>query len=236
MRNIEVPNLSEEEILVGVPTSSSSWDEIIKVIEIPQTFKGCRTLDIGAGGSNLTATLLGKGAKAYALDPKYKSRLNTIREIQTCLNISKKIKTPQISIAEQTKAALKFTDDLIDKSPENYIAGFASSLPFADNTFDFVFSLKCITFHLDLNFDVFSKAVSEAIRVTKPNGKIQIFPFNVIYADRSDSNNPLARATFQRRKANHERLLSILDSNEGIDFTIRNNERDLDTLVITKRS
>jgi len=60
-------------------------------------------------------------------------------------------------------------------SPEqkkDAVTGFVQYLPFKENSFDETISLYCL-YHVKTGLN---KAIGEMIRVTKPDGKIRIYP------------------------------------------------------------
>ncbi|EKD84711.1 MAG: hypothetical protein ACD_38C00169G0012 [uncultured bacterium] len=65
--------ISEQEVRIGQNTAMTGLDLLIisRALALPRPLIHKRILDVGAGYSEATATLLNQGADAYALDPKY---------------------------------------------------------------------------------------------------------------------------------------------------------------------
>ena len=61
---------------------------------------------------------------------------------------------------------------LFPEQKKDAVAGFVQYLPFKDNFFDETISLYCL-YHVKTGLD---QAIGEMIRVTKPDGKIRIYP------------------------------------------------------------
>lgn len=57
------------------------------------------------------------------------------------------------------------------------VAGTATDLPFKDKSFDFIYSLQAVSQFLLENREVFMQSVSEALRVLKTDGQLQLHPW-----------------------------------------------------------
>ena len=58
----------------------------------------------------------------------------------------------------------------------HYAAALSTALPFPDETFDFVFSINCLTHGLDRDPQLLPKVFDEATRVLKTGGELQVYP------------------------------------------------------------
>ncbi|MBI2327947.1 methyltransferase domain-containing protein [Candidatus Curtissbacteria bacterium] len=104
-----------------------------------------------------------------------------------------------------------------------YVAGTASHLPFADNSVDFCFSIRCMVPFLVQNRAVFIQSIIEALRVLKPKGQLQIYPW-------VDQNSYFP----QDIKQNASYALSLLRKEE-VPFLVETTSQDsLPRLRITK--
>lgn len=76
----------------------------------------------------------------------------------------------------RVKALEKFLSS-IKQNPERYKTASATSIPFPDNFFDMAFSANTVSVYLNIDRVIFKRATEEALRVLKPGGKLQFFPF-----------------------------------------------------------
>lgn len=163
------------------PVTGNSWDVLKDFYVLPSNFNGLRVLDICAGESDLTASLIAKGADAIAVDYSYKNPdFLHRRRIQTYIkNLEREGITDDVLLRvaqlDAKVSTQRFKQSLAENS-ERYIQGSALDLPFADNSFDEVFSFWGIVGVFEDHMFSFRRAVNEAIRVTKPGGRIQIGP------------------------------------------------------------
>lgn len=240
---MELINLNTEERIIEQSESTAlSFEVIEKLVEIPKDVKGKKILIIGAEASDLTAVLLGRGADAYAIDPRYKD-INSLtnyvdKHIAKMNGIFSDINRALEYERKQKQTLSRFLESA-RLNPEHYIAAKASQLPFRDNTFDMVFSINCVLGTLDLEKNLLFKAKDEAIRVTKPEGVIQFFP---IYGPQV-----LPIKNFDVRKRNQKKLDHELSGDSSISYDIfspmekrdgwdMSDESDVKTLVIIKNA
>lgn len=160
------PQLRKEFIrLSQTVTSAMSFESVTEFIDIPEGVNGLTILDVGGGGSDFTATLLEKGADAYAVDYLYASRSDLKGKAKKNIDDLRKKKAPWAITQER---ALERCIESMKRNPSHYMAVSATELPFPDNFFNLVVSTSCIVPYLDLDREAFFTAVSECIRVTKP--------------------------------------------------------------------
>lgn len=95
-------------------------------------------------------------------------------------------RTNESYIANQRKQLETF---LSSQNEKPYVAGSAAFLPFRNRSFDFVYSLQAITQFLIEDRDVFIQSISEALRVLKTHGQLQLHPWN---SDPKDAISPQA--------------------------------------------
>ncbi|HZQ29739.1 MAG TPA: methyltransferase domain-containing protein [Patescibacteria group bacterium] len=201
-------------------TSAKSFEDISRYIELPKDVSGLSFLDIGAGGSDFTATLLERGANAFAIDPLYKSRSDLKGKMKNFFELSRKRKLN--FLPRQERAFERFYES-IKTNPDHYKAAQAENLPFPDNYFDYVISITAITQYLDSNKDTLFAAVKEAIRVTKPHGLIQIFPFQDEYISAVSPISPYREAydtLYEVRQKNQRALLKVLEDNQAVTINV----------------
>lgn len=170
----------EKRIIDGTPSSPRPWSFYKEVFLFPEVekMKGLRVLDIGGGCSDATARLMELGADAYSIDPQYTSIKNIEGRGKWYLeelSLDTQKDDEGREWLRQQKEAYRVFLASMRKDPSRYIPASATAIPFGNATFDIVISSVCITGHLDVNREVFKKAVQECIRVTR--GVIQLHPW-----------------------------------------------------------
>jgi SAM-dependent methyltransferase len=238
------PRAAELSILDQTVVTARSFDHLTGkgIIYFPDNGNGRKTLDIGGGGSDVTAMLFARGYDAYALDPRYKSRSDTKGRARNFLRTYLKQRPQDLNrqqhVRMQEEALERFVESF-QENPDRYIAGFATDLSrFPDETFDYIVSVNSITEYLDIYAETLLASVSEAIRVTKPEGIIQIYPFNDAF---TEAENPRIRLMHQivheKRLRNQSLLMQDLDTNPRIKTIVHPaGASDHDKLVIQKLS
>ena len=151
------------------------WRQCNIDIQFPEKRGGLVMVDVGAGVSESTAILASQGAISIAVDPRY-------RDINELILNAKEHLVPDFSgfsQEEEDKCFERFRQDFKSKKRRrgHYLIGLAGDLPFRDESVDFLFSNRCITFFLDRDWDLLKGAVDESLRVLKKGGEIQLSPF-----------------------------------------------------------
>lgn len=174
----------------------------------PENLRGLKVLEIGAGQSNVVASLRKRGAEAVAIDPAYLFPVEHDSRTEAYLN--EEILTRDKEWYRLLQEARKgFKEDKV-KTPGSYVPAEAESLPFKPYTFDFVLSNFCICPVLSLNFNQLEKSMSEALRVLKPGGLLTVFPF--------DNHEDIYEKKFQqadKHLRNLNRMLKALKDEKG---------------------
>lgn len=216
----------ERQLLAIIPVSSGTWQRTRETLDFPEDVSGMRILDIGAGGSDLTAKLLEDGADAYAVDPLYKSRSDVKGKAR--LQLEHIQSHGDRNYYRQSLEALERFSESIKGNPDRYKIAFATNLPFPDNYFDLVFSSAAILGYLDIDYELLLKSTQEALRVTKPCGKVQLWPYDL---DRIGDQN---EQVTQTRNANLFKWTRWLTANQGIEFKKEQTEPRGERVTITK--
>jgi|GEM_PF-7013321 len=177
---------SREKRTVARYTSSMSAESVMSAAGLPQDPAGMKILDIGAGWSDAVAWLCEMGAHAFALDPLYRPgvdsdefyrRSEELREERLIERYGLQLgRAYSNSLKDSNRAAREITIRDRKEHPARYVPGYAGALPFRDGCFDLVFSINCITHGLDEDYGVFMRAVAEALRVLKPQGRLHLYP------------------------------------------------------------
>lgn len=158
-------------------------------VDLPSSLSGKRILDIGTGTSAASLELGRAGAQVVSLDVRYRSKAETRAASDAAFERVKLFKALQEAFGGNLPGAARMDADLIDrekffqdfeaeKPTGIYVAGTITALPFGDETFDFVYSVLCLS-HFVKYPDLFVKGVSEARRVAKTT--VQISPWNDHY-------------------------------------------------------
>lgn len=213
---------TEQEIAKRAGFTAKSWRDIRLMVNFPENVAGLRILDIGAGGSDITAHLLERGAEAYALDPKYADPQSLKGKFDDLYQRLGKIGATNGQHAKEAEAVLENQQRSMAQNPEKYVAAYATQLPFPDNYFDLVFSVSCMFSHIDENSKALMAAAREAIRVTKPGGQIQLVPLAFFEGESADIS--------EIRSANQQELYFWLPTQKDLKVAIGNGP----SLIITK--
>lgn len=218
---------SQEEMGIAVQLLPSSMPrgEYAHVIRFPDV-RGKTVLDIGSGSSDCVKWLNSNGAKAYGIDVRY-ADLQVLRSdvdvsfsrVKKRIMAYKKPEHEKINHLRAIDASRRNFEDDIRINPGRYLASFASRLPFTDESFDFVFSLNCITHGLDRDYSVLENCVNDALRVLKPGGELQLYPF--------------LGSLDKRLKKNHEKLVSAVRK-AGYAVEVENATPYYSRLVVSK--
>lgn len=208
--------------------SGISWQEGVRLISFPRVLSGLRSLDIGAGASDLVCKLLEEDADAYAVDPAYLNMSGLIEQVKLA-NMLLKLRYGDIYKPRDT--ALERFIRSSKEQPTRYKQAFASSLPFEDNYFNLVYSINSIFPYVDADPQLAIRVIKECLRVTKPGGMIQLFPFE----GKVDFGQ--GQEILKLRTVSHLRLSEWIRSNPRVGYSItrvgKANDRKL-TLVKKK--
>jgi len=170
-----------------------SFERASILINFPKDVSGLTIVDIGAGASPAVLGLQEHGAKAIAVDYRYED----LKDLKTSIDrdLSGNRMNQVLSIARGMGESIKDTRGdmkqyarsmrkdmgLFFHAHENrkiqLVAASAGSLPFRDESVDFIFSIQCISRFLIKDRDVFINVVSEATRVLRPGGELQLHPW-----------------------------------------------------------
>lgn len=216
---------SEAQLVEHAPPTSLPARLAFDCLHLPEDLQGLRILDVGAGGSSMIADLLEKGADAYAVDPKYKSRADMKGRI---LNHNKTGFAEKEDQIIRNEALERFLQS-IKQNPERYKVAYATNLPFPDEHFDLVFSIAAVTVYSDLDKLVLKKIMDEIVRVTKPGGQIQLYPLQ-------EANVGFDESVDNMRLNNQAEVFNNL-KNKGkvVEFQIMDVEATgMKTLIMTK--
>ena len=167
----------EHELLYGISVTARPFSHIEQYIDFSHTKTA---LDVAAGCSDTTAKLVTMGVDAFAVDPRYGRYFDIearcLSDLEQWQSMDRDI-PEDMSFGKQIKAMFVFSASR-KQEPHRYRAGSATSLPFADGTFDNVFSAHGISEHLSGDLELLSASIDEALRVTTDGGRIQIYPWH----------------------------------------------------------
>jgi methyltransferase family protein len=164
--------------------------ELRRYVELPFHLAGRSILDIGAGTSTISMDFADSGARFIALDLRFRN----VEEVRTSSgdyfkgyksNVDDPVlrqRNPMLAMVYERDRtdSMRFFRDFVGQSQGTYVAGDLWKLPFADNSFDFVLSIRCLS-DCYVDSDVFLDAVCEAMRVAKAGSMVQISPWQADY-------------------------------------------------------
>lgn len=214
-------------------TTAGPWTYLSRVIDFPT--KPSTILDIGAGGSDVTAELLKRGHNAFAIDPRYEDPdliRKKVEESYTKRDPNSPLREHWEQLTRDQEQALTVFYRSREENPSNYIPATGTALPFKDGTFDLVFSVNAVTEYLDLNKHLLQDAVFECLRVTKPGGRVELHPLKLKPPD-IEKATVASVMTVLIKQINHRRLFERLVQ-EGIDYEIAPVGRNDHKLIIHK--
>lgn len=164
--------------------------ELRKYVDLPGRLEGRSILDLGSGTSTISMDLPRTCGRIVALDLRFRN-LSEVRESsfhyfrRYRANLGNPLLRRRNPMLEQVyeddvSDASRFFQDVAGETSGVYVAGDLFSLPFADGSFDFVYSVRCLSdYYADA--DLFVEAVCEALRVVKDGGTLQISPWQDDY-------------------------------------------------------
>ncbi len=216
--------ITERDIGIKAHPSAEPWEDIFESVQFPEDVVGLTILDIGAGASDATARLVELGADAYAIDPLYKSGSDLKGKVRTQNRVvlySKEDKMRRNEALERFMSSFK-------NEPDRYKTASATRIPYPDDTFDIVYSISAVFGYLDVDLQILLKAVSECLRVTKPEGRIVFAPY---------MKRQLAWPSFVNdlRIDNENKMLTWFNSNPQVGKVREVGEDWYKTLEIIKR-
>ena len=203
--------------------------EVRRYVELPTNVAGRSILDVGSGTSTASMDFARSGARVVALDLRFRD----IEELKrssgdyfTCFksNLNDPVlrkRNPTLVLVYQgdREDSERFFRDLALSPRGCYVAGDLWKLPFADNSFDFVVSIRCLS-DCYVDPDIFVDAAAEALRVTKPGAMVQISPWQPDYLS-------LGRGLPIGASARHQEVVLATLRSAGINYqckAVRNSD------------
>jgi ubiquinone/menaquinone biosynthesis C-methylase UbiE len=164
--------------------------ELRRYVELPASVTGRSILDIGSGTSTASMDFARSGARVVALDLRFRNLEELKRSsgdyfkcFQSNLNdpvLKKRNPTLVLVYQSDREDSERFFRDLARTPRGCYVAGDFWKLPFADDSFDFVVSIRCLS-DCYVDPDIFVDAATEALRVVRPGSSVQIAPWQADY-------------------------------------------------------
>jgi SAM-dependent methyltransferase len=161
-----------------------------RYVELPDVLDGRSILDIGAGTSTASMDFAANGARVIALDLRFRNAAEIRRSSGDYFtgfrsNLDDPVlrsRNPLLAhvYEDDREDAKRFFRDFARASQGIYVAGDLWKLPFADSSFDYVFSIRCLA-DCYVDADVFLEAACEALRVAKPGSSVQVSPWQADY-------------------------------------------------------
>jgi hypothetical protein len=150
------------------------------ILGLKENVSSLTIVDLAAGTSSLVPDLLEEGANAHAVDAIYHLTPEALLQEATAVCAKQ---TEIVSYYDRRKmwehgknAMQKFIDSY-RSSRQNYYQAFLTRLPFQDGFADVAVSLNGITAFAE-DVDLTLEMINEALRITKPGGKVILSPLH----------------------------------------------------------
>ncbi|HSX18613.1 MAG TPA: methyltransferase domain-containing protein [Candidatus Saccharimonadales bacterium] len=234
--------LEKHIIDASIGTTATPYYHTLRAFEIKTLPLGSRILEVGSGGSDTVAHLLSAGYDAYALDPKYGDLEKLSSDIEQFLGfLMQQLHRDPATIEARIRAerqSLQVLRASQKNQPDHYKAASSTEIPFPEGYFDFVFSQRAITSILDASRNLFLKSFEECLRVTRPDGKVEVYPFLDPQQRLRNSSlmSPEQIQGLELRQGNQQALLDMLNKSHITHSVVDINALggDQKKLVVTK--
>jgi SAM-dependent methyltransferase len=176
---------SQNELLLAIAERAEvtgvGWRSLSRFYSLPDGLNGLRVLDVCSGMSDFAYQLRKQGAEAYALDLFY-ADLSVLRSrhLTNFDGIARNVFHTEPNSDQGKSLYRSYVDGFeagLRTSPSIYVGASATALPFPASSFDLVTSFNGIFGTLDFDLPVLTTALDEAIRVLRPDGTLQIVPY-----------------------------------------------------------
>lgn len=173
----------KKEMQLGKKLDSTTGTLVEGGIVVPSTgVKGMKILDVGAGASLVPFELGRMGAHVYAIDYRYADidllKMSSYIYDKPIPNSHFQFDPQQLEIARQFMENATSTffqhKNGVDAS---LIAAVAGNIPIRDNFFDMAYSSHLIAPFLMNDAEVGLNVFAECLRVLRPGGILQVFPW-----------------------------------------------------------
>lgn len=187
LSKVETASIKYEQL--GVAMTCRSFAEYERMFSLTDLEIG-NVLDVAAGASSFTATVLENGIDAYAVDPQYdksaeklyKDGLQELSESRKKLlrahklfnwkmyhSIDKLMENRATSLAQFIKS--------YKEEPTRYVRGQLPNLPFEEEQFSLILCSHFLFLYGEqFPIDFHEKAIVELSRICRQDGRIQIYP------------------------------------------------------------
>ncbi len=226
MSRTKEARILEESLTIKSSCTANDFELVSEGIYFPEDVAGLYILDICGGASLATGRLRMHGAKAFAIDYKYKDRHTLKRSIDDYLldpGLFPMDRIKQEYIRRMRKNRDIFLRNL-NGTDKPLVAALAGDLPFANESFDMCYSTQGISPAILGDLKIFTQAYQEGMRVLKKGGQFQIYPWFIENGrwDRTET-------------ANANSFITSL-TEQNVDFLLRPEKlvANYMTLIITK--
>ena len=220
---MESPHAKKEHYLKRLNSTHLRSSELRRYVELPADLRGRCILDIGAGTSTTSMDFVRKGARLVALDLRFRNvdeirkssgeYFNSYRSSLADPNLRRRNPVLEHVYEGDKEDSRRFFTDFAPGARGIYVAGDLWKLPFTGDSFDFVFSIRCLS-DCFVDPDIFVEATAEALRVAKPGSTVQISPWQEDYLSLGRGLPIGASAQYQAR------ALEVLQAC-GLNYRIR---------------
>jgi len=178
----------EEELAIRAEGPSCTPSQMARDILGIKDVKSLVVVDLASGTSPMVAELLDEGVNAHGVDIVYGKSIEDITRSARILLFDQVYNAPydyREKMQEFGNAAIERFLASMQTHSAHYHEGYLTRLPFPDNFADITTSLNGIT-ALSENVDLTMVRIKEALRITKPGGKLIMAPLHTPYDENFD--------------------------------------------------
>lgn len=187
---------AETRVTSRLGPSSIRAELVREVFKIPEDIKGLNVVDLAAGTSSFVPWLIDNGANAFAVDCIYNEPIEKILERTRSYtkdaldNMHEKWR--ELLLQESEKAMAYFVQSF-QTQRERYITAWLSDLPISDDFADITTSVAGLSTIVSGEYLLENPLIEEALRITKPGGKLLLSPVSMHVKDHQSIVNRLKR-------------------------------------------
>ncbi|MCL5114076.1 MAG: hypothetical protein M1372_02825 [Patescibacteria group bacterium] len=182
--NIRAAEMQIAERLGPTPMRASA---VCEIFDIPQDVHDLTIVDLAAGTSSFVPYLLEQGANAYAVDRIYdkpESEIQSMTDSYTAITLDKMEPEWRKYLGDETRKAVTEFWKAFHLRRDHFVTAWLSEVPLPDDFADITTSLSGITAITLCDFLTWESLISEALRITRPQGRLLLSPLFMVGNDK----------------------------------------------------